>query len=156
MSLPPEFLETCQGQRILIIEPFSWTPHVETGLELAEILSQNNKVHYVGPDVLRCFTDETARARARIQNKLTRKHALSKYVSPDARSYSRQEIVALERSLEAPDLRPFDTTRSDFQALKFENVDVGMGVVSSLITLTRNVHFDRAKYRDVGAALARD
>jgi hypothetical protein len=157
MSLPPEFLETCERQKILIIEPFSWTPHVETGLELAEILSHDNSVHYVGPDVLRCVTDETARLRARIQNWVTRKRHLSKYVSPKARAYSRQEIVALEGKLDFPDLQSaLDTTSADFEALKFENFDVGMGVVSSLITLTRDVHFDRAKHKDLGAALGRD
>jgi hypothetical protein len=157
MSLTPDFLETCRGHKILIIEPFYWTPHVETGLELAEILSKQNIVTYVGPDVLRCVTEGTARRLPRIQNSLTRKRHVSRYVSPKARAYSRPEIASIERRLEMPNARAFiDPTSPDLQALKFEEFDVGMGVVSSLISLTRDVHFDRAQYGNLAVALGRD
>jgi hypothetical protein len=157
MSLTPDFLETCRGRRILIIEPFYWTPHVETGLELAEILSEQNEVTYVGPDVLRLVTDGTARLLPRIQNSLSRKRHASRYVTPRARAYSRAEIVAMERGLDIPDARTFiDPTSANLDQLKFEEFDVGMGVVSSLISLTRDVHFDRAQNGNLAVALGRD
>ncbi len=157
MSLTPDFLEACRGQNILIIEPIYWTPHAETGLELTEILSEQNNVIYVGPDVLRCVTDETARLRSRIQNMLTRKRNISKYASSRARVYRRSEIAAIERDLDVPDLQSFlDPISPGLECLKFENFDVGMGVVSSLISLTRNVHFDRARYGSLARALGHD
>lgn len=157
MSLTPDFLETCRDQKILIIEPFYWTPHVETGLELAEILSEENKVAYVGPDVLRCFTDGTARLLPRIQNNLSRKRHVSRFVTARARAYRRSEIASIESWLKLPDARSFiDPTSPDLERLKFEKFDVGMGVVSSLISLTRDVHFDRARYGDVAVALGQD
>jgi hypothetical protein len=157
MSLTPDFLETCRGWKILIIEPFYWTPHVETGLELAEILSEQNKVTYVGPDVLRSATDGTVRLLPRIQNSLSRKRHVSRYVTDRARVYSRAEIASMESGLEIPDARTFiDPTSSDLEHLKFEEFDVGMGVVSSLISLTRDVHFDRAHHGELVVALGRD
>lgn len=157
MSLTPDFLETCCGQKILIVEPFYWTPHVETGLELAEILSEQNKVTYVGPDVLRSATDGTARLVSRIQYALSRKRSVSRYVTPKARAYSRGEIVSIERGLDLPDARTFiDPTSPNLEHLRFEEFDVGMGVVSSLISLTRDVHFDRARHGDLAIVLGRD
>jgi hypothetical protein len=157
MSLTPDFLETCRGQNILIIEPFYWTPHVETGLEIAEILSQQNSVTYVGPDVLRCVTDETARLRSRVQNALTRKRNVSRYVGSKVRAYRRPEIAAIERKLDLPDARSFlDPMSADLERLKYEDFDVGMGVISSLISLTRDAHFDRARYANLARALGRD
>jgi hypothetical protein len=157
MSLTPEFLDSCQGQNILIIEPFYWTPHVETGLELAEIFSKQNTVTYAGPDVLRCVTDETCKLHARIRINLSRKRNVSRYVSRNARAYRRAEIASIERSLDIPDVQTFlDPASPDLQALKFENFDVGMGVISSLVSLTRDAHFDRARYGKLAMALARD
>jgi len=154
MSLTPDFLETCRGHKILIIEPFYWTPHVETGLELAEILSEQNKVTYVGPDVLRSATDGTARFVSRMQYTLSRKRTVSRYVTPKARVYSRAEIEAIERRLTLPSAQTFlDPTSPEFEHLKFEKFDVGMGVVSSLVSLTRDVHYDRERYRDLAIAL---
>src|SRR5689334_11272307 len=157
MSLTPDFLQTCRGHNILMVEPFYWTPHVETGLELAEILSEQNKVTYVGPDVLRSATDGTARLGSRIQYALSRKHNVSRYVTAKARAYSRSEIVSIERRLDVPDARTFlDPTSPELEHVRFEEFDVGMGVVSSLISLTRDVHFDRERHSDLALALGQD
>src|SRR5688572_761182 len=107
MSLTPEFIETCQGQRILVIEPFYTTPVLETGLELAEVLSERNSVTYVGPDVLRCVTDETFWSRPRAWMYLSRKRNPSKYLSDNIRKYLRPEIQSLTDGLDIPDPRTF-------------------------------------------------
>ena len=156
MSLTPEFFDATRGQKILFIEPFYWTPHVETGLELAEILSRDNDVTYAGPDVLRCATDETVKLHARIRLALTRKRNVSRYAGPKVRTYSRTEIASIERGLDLPTEPLFDPLSNHLQGVTFETFDVGMGVTSSLISLTRDVHFDRAAYSDVAAALGRD
>ena len=156
MSLTPEFLEATRGQRILFVEPFYWTPHVETGLELAEILSEYNDVTYVGPDALRCFTDETSRPQARIRIGLTRKRNVSRYAGTNVRSYRRSEIASIERGLDLPDATFLDPESPDLEQLRFENFDVGMGVISSLISLTRDAHFDRVRYASLAIALGRD
>jgi hypothetical protein len=157
MSLTPEFLETCEGQKILIIEPFYLTPHLEAGLEIAEILSERNDVAYVGPDVLRCVTDETCRFRTRLRIGLSPKRHASGYVNGNVKAYGRPEIAAIEVGLNLPDARSFlDPSSPNFESLKFENFDVGMGVVSSLISLTRDANFDRARHRELAIALGRD
>jgi hypothetical protein len=157
MSLTPDFLETCRGHKILIIEPFYWTPHVETGLELAEILSEQNQITYVGPDVLRSATDGTARFVSRMQYALSRKRTVSRYVTPKARVYGRAEIETLERRLNLPNARTFlDPTSSELEHLKFDKFDVGMGVVSSLISLTRDVHYDRERHSELATALGQE
>lgn len=157
MSLTPEFYDATRGQKILIIEPFYYTPHVETGLEVAEILSEQNSVSYVGPDVLRYLTDETCRPRTRLRLSLSRKRNVSGYVGRDVRAYRRDELASIERGLGVPDVRSLlDPTSPNLQNLKFENFDVGMGLISSLISLTRDPHFDRAKYSNLALALGRD
>jgi hypothetical protein len=156
MSLTPDFLEKTLGQKILLAEPFYWTPHVETGLEIAELLSERNEVFYAGPDSLRCLTDETSKLQSRIRIALTRKRNVSRYAAPKVKAYSRAEIEALERGLVLPDDGFINPTSPDLQALKYENFDVGMGVISSLISLTRDPHFDRTKYGGLLVALGRD
>ena len=157
MSVTPEFFDKTHGQKILFVEPFYWTPHVETGLELAEILSEHNQVTYVGPDALRCVTDETIKLHARIRIPLTRKRNVSRYASRNVRTYRRAEIAAIERGLDFPDAQTFlDPTSADLHNLMFEQFDVGMGVISSLISLTRDANFDRARYGDLAIALGRD
>ncbi len=156
MSLTPQFFDVTRGQRVLVIEPFYWTPHLETGLEIAELLSEHNDVTYVGPDALRCATDETILLRSRIRIPLTRKGRASRYAGPKVRTYSRREIATMEDQLALPDADFIDPAAPDLQELKFENFDVGMGVVSSLISLTRNVHFDRTRYAKAAVALGQD
>ena len=156
MSLTPEFFEATRRQKILFIEPFYWTPHVETGLELAEILSEHNDVSYVGPDALDCVTDETSRVQSRIRIALTRKRNVSRYAGRHVRTYSRGEIAAIERELDLPDPAFLDPKSPNLDKLKFENFDVGMGVISSLISLTRDTHFDREKHGRLAIALGRD
>lgn len=157
MSLTPEFFDATKGQRILLVEPFYWTPHVETGLELAEILSEHNRVSYVGPDALHCVTDETFRLQARIRINLTRKRNVSRYVGRNVRAYRRAEIASIERVLNLPDVRTLlDPTSPDLDKVKFENFDIGMGVISSLISVTRDADFDRQRYSQLALALGRD
>ena len=156
MSLTPEFFDATQGQRVLLIEPFYWTPHLETGLEIAELLSERNDVTYVGPDALRCATDETILLRSRIRIPLTRKGRASRYAGGNVRTYSRREIASMEEDLDLPSADFIDPIAPNLQDLKFENFDVGMGVVSSLISLTRNVHFDRDHYAKTAIALGSD
>jgi hypothetical protein len=157
MSLTPEFLAATSGQKILIIEPFYYTPHVETGLEVAEIFSEQNDVTYVGPDVLQCVTDETWRPRTRLRLSMSRKRNVSRYVGRKVRAYRRDEIASIERHLDLPDVRSFlDPTSPNLQSLKFENFDLGMGLISSLISLARDADYDRARYSDLALALGRD
>lgn len=157
MSVTPDFFENTRGRKILFIEPIYWTPHVETGLELADLLSEQNEVTYVGPDALRCLTDETVKLHARVRLALTRKRNVSRYSGPKVRAYSRAEIAAMERDLLLPDVRALiDPTSADLEKLKFEQFDVGMGVVSSLISLTRDADFDREQYSGLVRALGRD
>ena len=92
MSLTPEFLWDCRGQKILVIEPFFYTPHVETGMELAEVLSEHNDVAYIGPDRLRCVTDETYRFSSRLLINCSRKRNVSSYLADSVRKYARAEI----------------------------------------------------------------
>ena len=113
MSLTPDFLEKTQGQKILLVEPFYWTPHVETGLEVAEILSERNQVFYAGPDALRCVTDETSKLQSRIRISLTRKRNVSRYAAPKVKTYGRAEIEALERGLVLPDAGFIDPASPD-------------------------------------------
>jgi hypothetical protein len=157
MSLTPEFFDTTRGGKFLFVEPFYWTPHVETGLEVAERLSEHNEVVYVGPDALHCLTDETCRRTARIRIALTRKRRVSRYAHPRVRAYRRDEIAAIVRGLDLPDVgRFFDAAAPDLEALRFEGFDVGMGVISSLISLTRDADFDRSHHAALMLALARD
>src|ERR687894_2598417 len=123
MSLTPNFLETCRDQKILIIEPFYWTPHAETGLELAEILTANNKVDYAGPDALRAVTDETWRPRTRLRIALAPKRRLSKYLTPRARAYSRTELAPLMNKVDPSD-GDMDFASPDVEELRFEAFDV--------------------------------
>jgi hypothetical protein len=155
MSLTPDFLETCRDQKILIIEPFYWTPHAETGLEVAEILSANNIVDYAGPDALRVVTDETWRPRTRLRIALAPKRRLSQYLTPRARAYSNAELAQLINRDNAP-ATEFDFGSPGTEELKFEDFDVGMGVVSSVTSLTRDAHYDRAHHRKLSTALGRD
>lgn len=157
MSLTPEFLATCQNQRILIIEPFYYTPHVETGLEIAESLAEGNEVTYVGPDVLRCVTDETFRFSSRLLINLSRKRHVTNYLRGNVRKYRRDEIEALSRGLNAPDPRGFvDLSAPDLHAVKFGDFDVGMGIISSLLSLTRDPAVEPSRYANYAMALARD
>ena len=157
MSLTPDFFEATRGQRVLLIEPFYWTPHLETGLEIAELLSEHNEVTYVGPDALDCVTDETILLRSRIRIPLTRKGRASRYAGAKIRTYSRAEIASIERNLDLPDADGLiDPMSPNLKDMRFETFDVGMGVVSSLISLTRDVHFDRARYAKAAIALGRD
>lgn len=157
MSLPVDFIENCQGQKILIIEPFYTSPILETGLEVAELLSARNRVSYVGPEILRCITDETIKWRTRLRINLSRKRNVSKYLSNGVRKYSRSEIRALQRRLEVPDPRSFiDLADPGLASVTFEKFDVGMGLISSLVSITRDARVDLARYEDIAMALADD
>ena len=157
MSLTPDFLKFCRGQKILIVEPFFYTPHLETSLELAERLSRQNIVTYVGPDALRCVTDETFRISSRVLINFSRKRNASSYLSSVIRRYRREQFSDLRRKFIIPDPESIiDLSDPDLFAAKFEHFDVGMGVLSSLLSLTRNVDVVPSQHAAYALALARD
>jgi len=127
MSLTPEFLGDCQGLKILVIEPFFYTPHVETGLEIAERLSERNEVAYIGPDRLRCVTDETYKFTSRVQINLSRKRKVSGYLHGPIRVFTRQDIEALKRGIELPDPEQLlDLGDPDLAGVKYQGFDIGI------------------------------
>lgn len=157
MSLTPEFLWDCRGQKILVIEPFFYTPHVETGMELAEVLSEHNDVAYIGPDRLRCVTDETYRFSSRLLINCSRKRNVSSYLADSVRKYARAEIEELKGKLRVRDPSRFiDLNDPNFGDAMFENFDIGMGIRSSLLSLTRDTSVDPGDHADYALALARD
>lgn len=157
MSLTPDFLESCRGQEILIVEPFFYTPHLETGLELAERLSLHNNVSYVGPDILRCVTDETFRITSRILIELSRKRKATSYLSGAVRKYTRGQLADFRNKLAVPNVEGIvDLASPDLLAMKFEHFDVGMGILSSLLSLTRDIDVQPSRYADYALALAKD
>jgi hypothetical protein len=141
----------------LIIEPFFYTPHIETSLELAERLAERNKVEYIGPDILQCTTDETYKFTSRALIRLSRKRRASRYLSDAVRVYGRSEIQAMTQWLDLPDVRQVvDLQTPDLREVKFENFDIGMGILSSLLSLTRDTRVDPSRYAHFAMALARD
>lgn len=157
MSLTPAFLDECREQRILLIEPFFYTPHVETGLEIAQRLAERNVVQYIGPDALRLTTDETYRFASRMLIKLSNKRRVSRYLSNAVQAFSHSEIRATTRGLDVPDVKQIvDLEASDLRDAKFEAFDIGMGVVSSLLSLTRDTRVVPSRHAKFAMALARD
>lgn len=157
MSMTPEQLYDCRGQNILVLEPFYYTPHLETGLEIAEILAQENKVTYVGPDILKCTTDETYKFTARALIALSRKRHASRFLSPDAGSISAEEIAAVRRDIDPVDVNALLVGETnDIKSVMYGNFDLGMGVISSLLSLTRDTRVDFNDHRDYALELARD
>lgn len=157
MSITPDVLANCRGQKILVIEPFFYTPHVETGLEIAKILSDNNAVTFAGPDALKCVTDETYKITGRILVNLTRKRSVSKFLSPSVAKLSREDIAVLK---EVPDVaevsRLVALCDDDVDLAKVDNLDLGMGLRSSLVTLTRDTSVSPRDFPNYSMALARD
>lgn len=157
MSLTPNFLDECRDQNILILEPFFYTPHLETSLELAERLSQCNRVTYVGPDALRCVTDETYRITSRLLINISRKRRASSCLRGLTRIYSRGEIATLRNELDVPS--PETVLSLGDAALGgqfYENFDLGMGIMSSLLSLTRDIKVRPADHKAFATALATD
>ena len=46
MSMTPEAFHASRGQKIIVIEPYFYTPEIETGLEIAETLATHNSVTF--------------------------------------------------------------------------------------------------------------
>lgn len=157
MSITPDVLANCRGHKVLVIEPFFYTPHVETGLEIAKVLSDTNAVTFAGPDALKCVTDETYKFTGRVLVNLSRKRNVSKFVSPSVAKLSREDIAVLK---EVP--HPAEVSRlvslcdDDIDLAKVDNLDLGMGLRSSLVTLTRETSVSPRDYPDYSIALARD
>ena len=157
MSLTPIFIETCRGQKILVMEPYYTTPLLETGLEIAETLSSSNAVAYLGPDALDCVTDETFHSRPRGWINFSRKRNPSRYLGDNVRKFRRPEIRSIKDALDLPDPRSFiDISDPALRDVRFENFDIGMGVISSMVSLTRDARVDLTRHEDYVMALAAD
>lgn len=157
MSLTPDFIEETKGRKVLVIEPFYTTPILETGLEIADRFSERNEVAYVGPDALRCVTDQSFFFVAPFLINLSRKRNATNYLSGDARAFRRQQIDEIKAKLDVPDPRTFiDLSAPGLESVQFENFDVGMGIISSLLSLTRATNIDFARHADYAMRLAAD
>lgn len=157
MSMIPEKLDDCRGQKILVLEPFYYTPHLETGMEISETLADKNTVTYVGPDILKCVSDETFKFTSRVLIALSRKRYASRFLSQKVGLISAAEIASVRR-----DFTPVDTAAllaggdDGITAAIYENFDLGMGVFSSLLSLTRDTSVNFNDHREFALALAQD
>lgn len=157
MSLTPKEFHALKGQRILIIEPFFWTPHIETALELAELLSKNNTVTFVGPDILRCTTDETYTFPSRVLINFSRKRHVSDYLSDHIRRLHRLELSAIEKKPSSAEIpRIIDLAKGEIEALRFEKFDLGTALQSSLITRSRKIDVVPKDHPTYALGMARD
>jgi hypothetical protein len=131
--------------KVLIYMPFAyWTPHLATDLEIAKShLDKGDDVHiiqcsgdffYCEPNPnhfkLRCFLCKSKRNRGLdlINLRKDKRHGLS-----------------LEKFQYVPDLPEF-TSMEQLKRFKFEGVDIGMSVASSLISMVREPNPDVSKY----------
>lgn len=157
MSMIPEQLHDCRGQKILVLEPFYYTPHLETGMEISETLAEKNTVTYVGPDSLKCVSDETFRFTSRMLIALSRKRYASRFLSQKVGLISADDIASVRRDFTPVDTAALLTGGDDgITSAMYENFDLGMGVFSSLLSLTRDTGVNFNDHRDYALALARD
>lgn len=157
MSMIPEQLHDCRGLKILVLEPFYYTPHLETGMEISEALAEQNTVTYVGPDILKCVSDETYKFSSRMLIAFSRKRHASRFLSQKIGLISAPEIAEITRKFIPLDAAAFLAGGGDdISTAMYENFDLGMGVLSSLLSLTRDTSVDINDHRDYALALARD
>lgn len=157
MSMTSDNLHGIAGQKLLVLEPFFATPHVETGLEITRILSVNNEVTYVGPDALRCVTAETHRLPGKVMVNLSRKRRVSDYVHPTVHKMTRREILALTARPDAAEVSSIiDFHSASFDSATLDGFDLGMGIKSSLLSLTRDTSVSPTDHISYSMSLARD
>lgn len=157
MSMTLEQLQDCRGQNILVLEPFYYTPHLETGMEISETLAEQNTVTYVGPDVLKCVSDETYKFSSRVLIAFSRKRHASKFLSKEVGLISAAEVAEITGNFTPLDAAAIlDGGAGDITTAMYENFDLGMGVLSSLLSLTRDTNVDFNDHRDYALALAQD
>ena len=139
MSLPEAALHAETSKRCLVIEPLYQTPAVETGLEVAEILARKNTVTYLGPDRLGCTNDDLYRFTGRMLIRLSRKRRVSAYVAGDVEAMSRATLREHVESINSAALAAFlDNHASDLASARYDRLDLGQSLRSSLISLTRD------------------
>jgi hypothetical protein len=157
MSLTPDVFHGCRDQKILVIEPYYYTPEIETGLEIADTLAANNDVTFVGPDALKCTTDETYRFTSRVLINCSRKQHASSFLATPTRRLTRAEIVELANRPCGKEIAEIiERPATDLQHAMYETFDLGMGIRSSLVSLARDPSVDLNDYRDFALSLGRD
>ena len=155
MSVTPDFIDNFRNQKILVVEPFFYTPHVETGMEISETLAANNEITYIGPDALNSVTDETYKVTSRLLIKLSRKRNVSAFLSDAVKKMTRGEVTDLIAKFDPVDLSMIIFS-GDVENAMFEDFDVGMGIRSSLLSLTRDTSVALSDHKDYALALAHD
>ena len=150
-------LHECRGLKILVMEPFFYTPHVETGFEISKILSTSNDLTYVGPDALNCLTEEVYRFSNRQLIRYSRKRHVSDYLTSSTRKLTKSEISALAASPDLAELsRIIDLLDPSFESAMYGSFDLGMGIKSALLWLTRDIAVSPNRHLKFSLALARD
>ena len=140
MSLHETTLHAQSGRRCLVVEPYFQTPAVETGLEIAGILARKNEVIYLGPDQLKCRTDEDYRVTTRILHALTRKRWVSRYRRDGVQTLRAAELASLRNKDRRTQLATFlDAAGEDLGTATYQNFDLGQAVRSSMISVTRDL-----------------
>lgn len=157
MSLTPDALNDCSGHKALVIEPYYYSPKLETAFEISEILAQANDVTFAGPDVLRCTTDETYRFHGRSAIRYSRKRFASTYLTAPVRKLSRPAIAEVARRPSVAETAAYlEMCDTSPNCARLGNFDLGMGLRSSLISLTRDASVALSDHRRFAFELARD
>ena len=157
MSMTPEAFHACRGQKILVIEPYFYTPEIETGLEISETLATHNSVTFLGPEILQCTTDETYRFRSRVLINCSRKRHVSSYLPGSIPRLTQADIAELaQRPSRSEFAEAITDSCGGFEHAMVDTFDLGTGIRSSLVSLTRDTSVDPKDYRDYVVALGRD
>lgn len=122
--------------KILIYMPFAaWIPHLGTDLEIAaKHINEGDEVHIIqcSGDLPSCEPNPSHTKLRCIACKYMRDKGLSLINLPD---YNRHELILhdFSRDFDIPDF----STIEDLKSFKINNVDFGMAVASTLISMTR-------------------
>lgn len=137
--------------KILIFDPFAeWSPHFETDLELAQLhLDQGDEVHFVicDGDLLSCDINPEHDI-SKCWRCISRRRRGLKLLSHSTESLPIASVDSKDRSF----VRETDKSErysSDLKQISVGNFDIGYGVLSSLISITRNSDPDLKEYSDM-------